>query len=163
MNYKDKPEDDSPYPTYFYPNTINRSEAKVFEIGYGTKFEEVIFQMPPKLVKRKIYGQVFWKNGKPVVGAEVKIEDVEFERDALFNSSETNAKGDFSIEWFEGRKYKIKVIVWKMSKDKQSKYGIAETESNEFILNEKTNKFRLVLDIINPNEKKVTKRTVRAN
>lgn len=163
LNYTDKPEDDSPYPTYFYPNTDNRNEAKVFEIGYGTKFGDLVFQMPPKLIKRNVSGQVVWKNGKPAVNAEVKLEDVEFNRDAFFTSPRTNAKGEFSFDWFKGRKYRIKVIVWKMSKDKQSGYGIASAETQEFILDEKNSKFRVVLDIINPEEKIITRKTVRAN
>jgi len=163
LNYTDNPDDDSPYPTYFYPNTNNRSQAKVFEIGYGTKFNEIVFQMPPKLVKRKIYGEVVWKNGKAAANAEVQLKDVEFNQSLVFNKTETNMRGQFVLEWFEGRKYQIEVIVWQKSADGQSSFGIASAESEIFTLDDKTQKFRIVLDQNNPNEKTINRRTVRSN
>ena len=74
LNYTDKPEDDSPYPTSFFPNTPNRSEANIFEIEYGMKIKDLIFELPPKLKKLKITGQVFWENEKPAkkCGSSIK-------------------------------------------------------------------------------------------
>ena len=163
INYADKPEDDSPYPTFFYPKTASRDQAKVFEIDYGTKFTDLVFQLPAKLKKRKIFGTVFWKNGKPAVGAEVQLRDLEFERDAFFTEPKTNYKGEFSMEWFEGRKYKIEVIAWKKSPDGQSAFGVASAESEAFILDDKTEKFKITLDMINPEEKSINRTTVRSN
>ncbi len=163
LNYKDKPEDDSPYPTYFYPTTSERNKAKVFEIGLGSKFSDLVFQMPPKLVKRKITGTVEWKNGKPAVGAEIQLIDVEFERNAFFKKPTTNGKGEFSMEWFEGREYRIEVTVWKKSPNGEGSYGIADAETSNFTLNDKTQSFKIVLNLINPDEKSITRSTVRSN
>ncbi|HEX8735412.1 MAG TPA: hypothetical protein VF721_08830 [Pyrinomonadaceae bacterium] len=163
LNYTDKPEDDSPFPTTFYPQTGVRTEAKVFEIDYGTKFGDIVFRLPPPLLKRRVSGTVVWKNGKPAVGAEVQFVDVEFEEGVFFNEPVTNAGGEFAFDWFEGRKYQIRVIVWKKSPDGQSGTGIGDGESKVFTLNDKTPKFRIVLNTINPNEKIITRKTVRAN
>lgn len=162
LNYRDRPEDDSPYPTFFYPNTGSRKEAKLIEIGMGTKFKDMVFQLPPKLVKRGISGTVVWKNGKPVAGAEIQLKDVEFNRDALFKGPVTNAQGEFVLEWFEGRQYQVTVIVWKRNPD-GSGVGIADGESEKFILDSETKPFRIVLMAIDPNEKSIFTTTVRAN
>jgi len=151
LNFTDKPDDKTPFPTVFYPNTKLRTKAKVFEIDYATKIRDIVFQLPPKLVKRKIYGKVVWKNGKPAVGAEVQLKDIESDRDVFFTKP------------FEGRQYKIEVIVWKKSPDGQSGFGIGDAESKIFTLDDKTQKFKIVLNTINPDEKSVTRRTVRAS
>lgn len=164
LNYTDTPEDDSPFPTTFYPQTGVRKQAQIFDIGLGTKIKDVLFRLPPQLTKRKITGTVVWKNGKPAVGAEVQLEDVEFDKptDIIFNPPKTNAKGEFTMEWFDGRQYRIKVIVWKKNTD-GSGFAIADAETEVFTLDAKTQKFRIVLNAINPNEKSITTTTVRAN
>jgi len=163
VNFTDKPEDDSPFPTTFYPKTTVQTQAKVFTIDYGTKINDIVFQLPPKLIKRKISGIVVWKNGRPAVGAEVQLKDIEFDHDVFFTEPTTDAKGEFSMEWFEGRQYKIKVIVWKKSLDGQSGFGIGDAESGVFTLDEKTQNFRIVLDTVNPDEKSIIRTTIRAN
>lgn len=163
LNFTGKPDDKTPFPTVFYPSTKLRTQAKVFEIDYGRKIRDIVFQLPPKLAKRKIYGAVVWKNGKPAVCAEVQLRDIESDRDVFFNEPITDAKGAFSMEWFEGRQYKIKVVVWKKSSDGQSGFGIGEAESKVFTLSDKMQNFRIVLNTINPDEKSITRKTVRAN
>jgi Tissue inhibitor of metalloproteinase len=163
VNFTEKPEDDSPFPTTFYPKTNIQTQAKIFEIGYGTKISDIVFQLPPKLVKRKINGTVVWKNGKPAIGAEVQLKDIEADRDVFFKEPVTNAKGEFSMEWFEGRQYKIKVIMWQKSSDGQSGFGIGDTESKVFTLDDKTQKFKIVLNANNPSEKSIIRKTVRVN
>ncbi len=163
LNYTEKPDDDSPYPTFFYPYTTNRDEAQIIEINYGTKLMGLVFQLPPKLKKRKLTGQVFWKNGKPAKNAEVELTDIEYDDDIFFDKIKTDANGNFEIEWFEGRKYRINAIVWQTSNDKTYSFGIADAETEVFVLNEETSKFKIVLKTINPNEKSYTRSTVRAN
>jgi len=67
------------------------------------------------------------------------------------------------MEWFKGRQYRIKVIVWKKSPHGQSGFGIGDAETKIFTLDEKTRSFKIVLNTINPDEKSVTRRTVRTN
>ncbi len=163
VNFKDKPEDDSPFPTTFYPKTNIQTQAKIFEIGYGTKISDIVFQLPPKLVKRKINGTVVWKNGKPAVGAEVQLKDIEADRDVFFTEPVTNDNGEFSMDWFEGRQYKIRVIVWQKNPDGQSGFGIGDAESKVFMLDDKTQKFKIVMNVNNPKEKSIIRKTVRTN
>lgn len=164
VNFTDKPDEDSPFSTYFYPKTKIQTQAKIFEITYGTKISDIIFQLPPKLAKRKINGMVVWKNGKPAVGAEVQLVDVATDKWLYINNKpKTDINGNFTLEAFEERKYKIKVVVWKKSSDGQSNYGVGEAESVIFTLDGKTQNFRIVLDTINPEEKSATRTTIRAN
>ena len=163
LNYVDKPDKDSPYPAYFYPNTADRSKAKIFEIVPGAKFKDVVFTLPDELKKRKIQGTIVWKNGKPAVGAEVQLVDAEFERDAFFNPPITDAKGAFSMEWFEGRKYIIKVVVWKKSPDNQSAYGVANAETEVFTLDNKTQNFKIVLTPNGMDDRFFNRQTIRSN
>ncbi|MGI9056925.1 MAG: hypothetical protein ACR2F2_14110 [Pyrinomonadaceae bacterium] len=164
VNFTDKPEDDSPFSTTFYPKTKVQTQAKVFEIDYGTKVGDIVFQLPPKLSKRKIYGTVVWKDGKPANNAEIQLVDAEFDKWLYINNEpKTDAKGNFTLEAFEGREYKIKVTVWKKSPDGQSGFGIADAETKVFMLDDKTQKFKIVLNTINPDEKNITRTTVRSN
>lgn len=161
LNYDDTPDDDSPYPTTFYPLTLDRSKATIFDIKPGTKIADLLFQLPEKLAKRAIAGAVVWRDGKAAVGAEVQLVDIESGHPS--KSVKADANGAFQMSWFEGRKYKIKVVVWQMSPDGQSGFGVADAETKEFILDENTGKFRIVLAKLNPNERSITRTTRRAN
>jgi hypothetical protein len=165
LNYIDNPDDYSPYPTFFYPNTTNRNEAQVIDIKYGTKIKDLLFQLPPKLKKRKITGQVFWKNGEPAKNAEVQLKDVEFDNDVFSYSNriETNDKGEFELEWFEERNYKIEVRVLEKASNGEFSFVIAEAESDTFRLDEKTPGFKLVLNEKSESEKSYFRRIGRSN
>ncbi len=161
LNYADRPDDDSPYPTVFYPSVADRAKAEIFEVKLGTKIKDLVFKMPGKLSKRTLTGSVVWKNGKPAAGAEVQLVDTEFDRDVFFKAPITDSKGKFKMEWFIGRKYKIKVIVWQKNKDGMG-IGIAGAETDEFVLDDQTPDMEIVLNIIDPRKKSITKTTVRS-
>ena len=163
VNFTDKPDDDSPFPTTFYPQTNIQTQAKIFEIGYGTKIGDIVFQLPPKLTKRQINGTVVWKNGQPAVGAEIELVDIDADENVFFNKPKTTDKGEFSMDWFDGRQYKIKVIMWQKSPDGQSGFGIGDAETEVFTLDNKTQNFRIILNANNPNERSIIRKTVRAN
>ena len=54
-------------------------------------------------------------------------------------------------------------IVWQKSPDGQSGFGIGDAESKVFTLDDKTGKFRIVLNANNPSERIIIRKTVRAN
>ncbi|MBX3244900.1 MAG: hypothetical protein KF685_10625 [Acidobacteria bacterium] len=149
LNYTEKPDEEAPYSTTFYPLKHNRKEAQVIEIGPGTKINGLKFAVPQKLKKLPLIGTVLWKDGQPAAGAEVDLIDVEFERSAFFDKPVADDSGQFQMEWFGGRKYKLEVIVWQKEAD-GSGYGIGHAETEEFILTNDTQEFRIVLDTTDP-------------
>ena len=146
LNYVDKPDEDTPYPTFFYPYTTNRDAAEIIEIKYGTKLKDLVFQLPPILKKRKITGTVLWEDGKPAKNAQVDLIDVEFDDDISYlNKIYTDSAGKFEMEGFEGRKYKLVATVFDKTKNSTVRFVFAETKSREFILNETNSDFKITL------------------
>lgn len=109
VNKNLSPHAESPFPTYFYPNSYVQSAAQVFTIALGKSIENLIFQLPPKLKEQEISGVVVWTNGKPVVNARVEIDDTN--DDSFFRSerfTKTDSLGKFKLKGFIGRSYVLK-------------------------------------------------------
>jgi hypothetical protein len=111
INFDDKPTELSPYATYFYPGTAQRSEGEVFDITDGVRIQKLIFKLPPPLARRKITGKVVYADGKPVGGAWLAVRDVIFDRGISFGEYRTNKLGDFSFLAFASRKYQVAAIL----------------------------------------------------
>jgi hypothetical protein len=62
--------------------------------------------MPAPLVAREITGTVVWPDGRPALGAEVQLEEVESGRLARFGMK-TDAAGRFKLQAFEGLLYRV--------------------------------------------------------
>ncbi|MBK7709224.1 MAG: hypothetical protein IPJ30_26580 [Acidobacteria bacterium] len=162
LNFGFDPTDDRPYGTYFYPGTADRSKAKVFEIGPGSKIGRVVFKLPPKLFKLKIRGAVLWADGTPAAGAEVRLRDIDAGSSVFFSAPVTDARGEFDLEWFAGRKYRLEAIVWEKTADGGA-FSVAEGESEEFVLTAATPPFVIRLAGTAPNKSPRSRTTVRAN
>lgn len=111
INFAEKPSDMSPYPTYFYPNNLNRTEAKIFEITSGGKITGLSFRVPPPLAQRKVSGRVVDADGKSVSGAFVYLRDVEFDKSLLIDVK-TDRNGSFTLTGFETRQYQIGALLY---------------------------------------------------
>ncbi len=109
INREISPNADSPYPTFYYPNSLNVKDAKLFEIGLGQSFENITFQLPSKLEEQEIRGTVIWEDGKPAAKTRVEIEDTAentfFRKERV---TETDDFGNFTLKGFVGRFYKLK-------------------------------------------------------
>lgn len=113
INFDDKPTDLSPYDTYFYPNTYQRSEAEVFEIAAGAKYQKLIFKLPPALVKVKITGRIFHADGNPVTGKILLgLRDLKFDRSVAFGEYKIGQTGDFAVTGFGNRTYQVGAILY---------------------------------------------------
>ena len=44
--------------------------------------------------------------------AEVQLKDVEYDDNVFFDRIKMDTSGNFEMEWFEGRIYKLEVIVF---------------------------------------------------
>jgi hypothetical protein len=112
INFDDKPTNLSPYGTYFFPGTVARNNAELFEITTATRIRGLIFKLAPQLVGRKIAGNVNWSDGSPVKNAVIGCRDIEYDRTFSYTCGFTDGDGRFSVEGFVGRKYQIGAIVF---------------------------------------------------
>jgi hypothetical protein len=152
INFDEKPTDLSPYLTYFYPKTANRALAKIFEIYADTKIANLVFQLPPPLAKRKIFGRVFDEKGKPAANVYVALRDVEGDKEDFsmaFSPIKTDAQGNYSLISFEARKYQVFALLLEGS-DKSPYFDprariVAGGKSDVFLLDAKTASINLTL------------------
>lgn len=113
INFDEKPTENSPYPTYFYPNNVNRAEASTIEVTSGRKITGLSFRVPPPLVQRKVTGRVVDKDGKPVSGAFVYLRDVKYD-ESLVLDIKTDKNGSFTLSGFETRNYQIGALLYEV-------------------------------------------------
>jgi hypothetical protein len=90
---------------------------------------------------------VVWKGGRPAVGVEVQLIDLASKGQMFSEAPVTDEHGQFSMESFVGRRYKIKVIAWEKAPNGVD-YGIADAETEEFVLGTGTPAFRIELDAL---------------
>lgn len=111
INFGEKPTDLSPYETFFYPATRQRSEAEVFDIEDYQKFEKLVFKLPPALAQRKITGKVVDETGNPVSGALLALRDLKADQGVFFGLYKTGKLGEFSFNAFVNRRYQVAAVV----------------------------------------------------
>jgi len=111
INFDEKPSETSPYPTFFYPNATNRSDAEIFTVYPATRIKEIVFRLPPKLNQRKITGKVNGLDGKPVADAFIILRDFEFDDNSISFDKRTDKNGNFTITGFETRRYIIVAVL----------------------------------------------------
>lgn len=100
----------SPYPRTYYPGTDKLADAQVFDLKTGERIERIDFVMPPRLGERIIEGEVVWPDGRPVVGASVRLRVTEYPVFSDGDSAASDSIGKFSINAFDGLSYLV--IAW---------------------------------------------------
>ena len=99
-----------PFGTFYYPNTLKREEATVFNIGLGDVVENIQIYPPIVLKTVTVEGVLLYSDGKPVAGESVSFKAVrkqsaekdEDEEDSNDARAETDLKGRFSIKIAQG-------------------------------------------------------------
>lgn len=170
LNYNSNPNADSPFPTTFYPSGNDRSAAKIIEIESGSSIEGLTLRLPKPLDKQSITGKVFWEDGSPVAGAEIKLFDMAFPgfyagcdlmksrasvepinspvRSTSFKLSgstcdlKSDPTGTFQLEMYSGRTYRITASITKVDDGKKVEY---EATSQSFELLKKPHMVDLVM------------------
>lgn len=107
VNHNIPPDVDSPFPTIFYPNTLNRAEAIAVEISLGQKVDSLELRLPVRLAKKQITGSVAFADGKPAGGVTVYLKEDEYSICCVMKEVKTNTAGNFVLTGYEGRKYRI--------------------------------------------------------
>jgi hypothetical protein len=110
VNIGDAPDKDLPYKTTYYPSTPELKAANVLKLGEGQHLSGIEFRLPPPLKRRAITGVVVWPDGRPVARGEVSLTEVASGRPAGMDAK-VDAGGRFSIEAFEGVRYKLSASV----------------------------------------------------
>ncbi len=112
INFNEAPSETSPFSTFYFPNTANRDEARIFEITDGIIFNRLNFRLPPDLATKFITGKVLRENGEPVKDAYISLVDMEFNDHISFGNIKTDAKGEFRVRAYIGREYGIVAILF---------------------------------------------------
>lgn len=148
INFDEKPTDNSPYQTFFYPANSNRTQAKTFVITAGEKITGINFRVPPPLAQRRVVGKVVGADGKPVSGAFVYLRDVEYDK-SLDLELRSDRNGNFTLSGFETRQYQIGALLFEQANpsilDSPGKM-IASAYSPIFTLAATSPNFTLVLE-----------------
>lgn len=95
---------DPPYPRTYYPGVRTLAEAIVITITEGEHFEAEDFRLPKPLKPCTIEGVALKVDGRPAVGASVKLE---FTERKWFEVEGTDEQGRFKLKAFEGFKYLV--------------------------------------------------------
>lgn len=142
VNYNNPPGDEAPFPPTFYPGVSEKSQAQVFEISLGQDITDIEFRLPPKLKKKSVKGLIVWSDGTPAAGAKVYIKDHLHDVCCVNSEVRTDARGHFTIDGFEGRKYRVWAVGKRNPNFEKEDYGV----SPPFVLNQKTTNYIIVLD-----------------
>jgi len=106
ISIADAPQKHTPYSTTYYPNTSDRTQARVFTLERGQKLTNIDLRLPPKLPEITLSGTVVDTAGNPVVEADIDIFDQEDPDEPLFGDDvKTDQHGRFTIRGFGGRRY----------------------------------------------------------
>ncbi|MDQ3710807.1 MAG: carboxypeptidase regulatory-like domain-containing protein [Acidobacteriota bacterium] len=140
VNFTGEADEEQPFPTTFYPNASVREDAKVFEIGLGQTVDNLIFRLPPRIVKQKIYGTVVFPDGRPATEMTVNLQRDDSDRS--FSRTRTDKNGNFVLNGFTGEKYNFGIEYYGEEIEKRD-YTI---KKSVFTLDKNMPSFRLVLE-----------------
>ncbi len=109
VNITEAPEKDCPYPPTWYPNATQRQVASVIKVGPGQKLKGYDLKVSGKLAEKTIEGDVFWPDGRPVVGAFIHLSPAAQPGQGSGGLAliHTDSRGHFSIFGFEGIAYYV--------------------------------------------------------
>lgn len=108
VNYTILPEYESPFPTRFYPGTLERTKAKTVEIEAGKDIDSLRFVLgPERLVEKMITGRVVFPDGSPAPNIQVYLKEDQNQECCVLKDAKTDPQGNFTLVGFVSRKYRI--------------------------------------------------------
>lgn len=147
VNYLTTPDEESPFPTVFYPNSSERKNAAIIEVGLGQRIDNLILRLPPRIATQKIYGTVIFPDGRPAVDITVNLQRED--SDISFSYTRADKDGNFVLNGFTGEKYNFGVQYYGDSNEKRN-YTI---KKSVFTLDKNTQPFRLILEEMSEEDK----------
>lgn len=97
------------FPRTFYPGTQIAENAVTVIIREGQVLRDLDFQLPPKLIERKVEGIVVFPDGKLAAKAYLFVEEGEYGNEA--GGGQSGADGRFSLNLFEGLSYRVRAYI----------------------------------------------------
>lgn len=108
VNQENKVTANSPFGSFFYPNTSNREEAAEFTVNAGDHFDDLIIYAPKTAEIIVINGILKYSDGKPVAAKWVKFyqtsENPRGKYDDPDSKTQTDDKGHFKLRILKGQK-----------------------------------------------------------
>ena len=109
ISITDPPDSHTPYATLYYPQSSDRTQARVFDLSFGQKVKDIDFRLPSKLPEVTVSGVVVDSVGRAVAEANVYVYDEEDLTRMLWFSQnlKTDKQGQFTFRCFKGRRYRL--------------------------------------------------------
>lgn len=99
------PSELAPFPKTFYPGVDRFDGATHLKLGEAGQISNLQFQLPPKLTATKLSILVVWPDGRRVAGAEVVVNDTEFNGPPWSWHADNDGRAEAPV--FEGRTYSL--------------------------------------------------------
>lgn len=134
---------------YFYPGTFNLKDAKILEVGLGSKIEGLKFILPDEYRVKTLKGKVTWADGTPASKVEVmllcpqNIKKDGYRVEFTPPSTETDEQGNFELQGFTGESYWIEVRGEKKYKD--NKINVFHSPARKIEIQNDISNLQLVL------------------
>jgi len=136
INFDDIPTELSPYDTFFYPTAFDRGDAEILDIKKDTSIKNMVFRLPPALVKRDVVGTVLSDDGTPVKDAMICFTDLLASHEKNCGATRSDASGRFHVVGFENRRYQLGALVFDRNPTPTDRRPqlVAAGESKPFLL-----------------------------
>lgn len=99
-----------PFTRYYFPATFNTAEAKIIELGYAEKVQNINLKMPPVFFARKIQIEVVWEDGTPISPPNVYYKVFAGTAETSSNYVYSDKEGKPTLTIFSGFDYQIYAI-----------------------------------------------------
>ena len=96
-----------PFPRYYYPATFNESEAKILELGYAEKIQNINLKMLPVSFTKKIQIEVVWEDETPISPPNVHYKVFAGTAETSSNYVHSDKEGKPTLTIFSGFEYQI--------------------------------------------------------
>lgn len=138
----DKVLDGLMFPRFFYPQTTEKSKAKLIEIALGQTPKPFEFRLPARFTPKKISGIVFGEDGEPADSASVELKSTD--KNSEFKGSEyrTEKDGKFILKGFAKGEYFIRARDNKKIGDEFVDFCV---QSEKFKIDKASSNFKLIL------------------
>ena len=142
VSYLNKPRSDHPFPTTFYPNAKTKNKAKVFTLDSKIDFEPIVFQLPQRLVERKISLNVFYEDGSPAEDVLALLENNQHSNHYENHGWITDENGFVEMAVYADKGYQIIINAKRSVGGKEVEYYV---ESEVFELGDEMLAMKLIL------------------
>ncbi len=96
-----------PFTRYYFPATFNESEAKIIELGYAEKIQNINLKMLPVSFTKKIQIELVWEDGTPITPPNIHYKVFAGTAETSLNYVYSDKEGKPTLTIFSGFDYQI--------------------------------------------------------